>query len=62
MPSLEFKGKQFFYSHHLSVLFRELQAVAEKSLPATGLQGNHARLFSESKNQGKSRNAAPKNA
>ncbi len=33
MPSLEFKGKQFVYSHHLSVPFRELRVVPEKSLP-----------------------------
>ncbi len=36
MPTLEFKGKQFVYSHHLSVPFRELQVVAEKSLPIVG--------------------------
>lgn len=36
MPTLEFKGKQFIYSHHLSVPFRELQVVAEKSLPVVG--------------------------
>lgn len=38
MPTLEFKGKQFVYAHHLSVPFRELQVVPEKSLPATGQQ------------------------
>jgi adenine-specific DNA-methyltransferase len=36
MPTLEFKGKQFVYSHHLSVPFRELKVVPEKSLPAEG--------------------------
>ena len=36
MPTLEFKGKQFVYSHHLSVPFRELQVVPEKSLPVEG--------------------------
>jgi adenine-specific DNA-methyltransferase len=36
MPTLEFKGKQFVYSHHLSVRFRELKVDAEKSLPAEG--------------------------
>ncbi|MCX5869465.1 MAG: site-specific DNA-methyltransferase [Deltaproteobacteria bacterium] len=36
MPTLEFKGKQFVYSHHLSVPFRELQVEPEKSLPAKG--------------------------
>ena len=34
MPTLEFKGKQSVYSHHLSVPFRELNVVPEKSLPA----------------------------
>src|SRR5215813_7213580 len=33
MPSLEFKGKPFVYSHHLSVPFRELVIDAKKSLP-----------------------------
>ena len=36
MPTLEFKGKQFVYSHHLGVPFRELQVMPEKSLPAKG--------------------------
>lgn len=36
MPSLEFKGKQFVYSHHLSVPFRELIVDAKKSLPLKG--------------------------
>lgn len=36
MPTLEFKGKQFVYSHHLSVPFRELKVEAGKSLPAQG--------------------------
>lgn len=36
MPTLEFKGKQFIYSHHLGVPFRELQVVPDKSLPAEG--------------------------
>jgi adenine-specific DNA-methyltransferase len=33
VPTLEFKGKPFVYSHHLSVPFRELRTDAEKSLP-----------------------------
>lgn len=33
MPTLEFKGKQFVYSHHLSVPFRELKIDETKSLP-----------------------------
>jgi adenine-specific DNA-methyltransferase len=33
MPTLDFKGKQFVYSHHLSVPF---QVDAKKSLPAKG--------------------------
>lgn len=36
MPTLEFKGKQFVYSHHLSVPFRELKVEVDKSLPAQG--------------------------
>ncbi|MCP1676530.1 hypothetical protein J2T57_003691 [Natronocella acetinitrilica] len=36
MPTLEFKGKQFVYSHHLGVPFCELQVVPDKSLPAKG--------------------------
>ncbi|MDH5179826.1 MAG: site-specific DNA-methyltransferase [Gammaproteobacteria bacterium] len=36
MPTLEFKGKQFVYSHHLSVPFRELKIDAKKSLPEKG--------------------------
>ena len=30
MPSLDFKGKQFVYTHHLTVPFRELVVDAEK--------------------------------
>ncbi|MBT41109.1 MAG: site-specific DNA-methyltransferase [Idiomarina sp.] len=36
MPTLDFKGKQFVYSHHLSVPFRELKIEPEKSLPKEG--------------------------
>ncbi|MGP7975220.1 site-specific DNA-methyltransferase, partial [Proteus mirabilis] len=36
MPTLDFKGKQFVYSHHLSVPFRELKVVEDKSLPQQG--------------------------
>jgi hypothetical protein len=36
MPTLEFKGKPFVYSHHLSVPFRELVVDVKKSLPAKG--------------------------
>lgn len=36
MPTLDFKGKQFVYSHHLGVPFRELKVNADKSLPAKG--------------------------
>lgn len=36
MPILDFKGKQFVYSHHLSVPFRELKVDAQKSLPLKG--------------------------
>ena len=37
MPTLDFKGKQFVYSHHLSVPFRELKVEADKSLPLEGI-------------------------
>jgi adenine-specific DNA-methyltransferase len=33
MPTLEFKGKPFVYSHHLSVPFRELVIDRKKSFP-----------------------------
>ena len=36
MPTLDFKGKQFVYSHHLSVPFRELVVDADRSLPVPG--------------------------
>jgi adenine-specific DNA-methyltransferase len=36
MPTLEFKGKPFVYSHHLSVPFRELIVDLKKSLPRKG--------------------------
>ena len=36
MPVLDFKGKPFVYSHHLSVPFRELIVDAKKSLPGPG--------------------------
>lgn len=36
MPTLEFKGKPFVYSHHLSVPFRELTVDPAKSLPREG--------------------------
>lgn len=36
MPTLEFKGKQFVYSHHLGVPFRELKVISDKSLPTKG--------------------------
>lgn len=38
MPTLDFKGKQFVYSHHLSVPFRELKVEVDKSLPGKGKQ------------------------
>lgn len=44
MPTLDFKGKPFVYSHHLSVPFRELIVDEAKSLPEKGqkpgLDGN----------------------
>lgn len=38
MPSLDFKGKQFVYSHHLSVPFRELKIDKKKSCTPKGQQ------------------------
>jgi adenine-specific DNA-methyltransferase len=40
MPTLEFKGKPFVYSHHLSVPFRELIVEKGKSLPPKGEEPN----------------------
>ncbi len=40
MPTLEFKGKQYIYSHHHSVPFRELVVDGKKSLPAGGKTPN----------------------
>ena len=39
MPLLDFKGKSFIYTHHLSVPYRELLVVPEKSVPAPGRGG-----------------------
>ncbi len=36
MPTLEFKGKQFVYAHHLGVPFRPLVVDERKSLPRKG--------------------------
>ena len=36
MPTLDFKGKQFVYAHHLSVPFRTLEIDHKKSLPPKG--------------------------
>ncbi len=38
MPSLDFKGKSFIYTHHLGVPYRELIVDAGKSSPAPGRQ------------------------
>ena len=40
MPSLDFKGKQFVYAHHLSVPFRQLDIDKKKSLPSKGEKPN----------------------
>lgn len=40
MPTLEFKGKQYIYSHHLSVPFHELLIDSKRSLPASGKKPN----------------------
>lgn len=39
MPNLEFKGKQYVYSHHLSVPYREVIVDRKKSILPTGKQG-----------------------
>jgi adenine-specific DNA-methyltransferase len=36
MPTLDFKGKQFVYAHHLSVPFKQLDIDEKKSLPKDG--------------------------
>jgi adenine-specific DNA-methyltransferase len=40
MPSLDFKGKNYVYSHHLSVPFRDLKIDTKKSKPAKGEKPN----------------------
>jgi len=45
MPSLDFKGKSFVYTHHLSVPFRELVVAAHKSLSAAGAKPSLADNF-----------------
>lgn len=35
MPTLDFKGKELVYSHHLSVPFCELRVEVDKSCPAS---------------------------
>ena len=40
MPSLNFKGKNYVYSHHLSVPFRDLKIDGKKSKPAKGEKPN----------------------
>ena len=46
MSTLEFKGKQSVYSHHLSVPFRELIAVPEKSLTAPPMANRRSKTTS----------------
>ena len=38
MPTLDFKGKSFIYTHHLGVPYRELLVVPGKSCAAAGRQ------------------------
>ena len=40
MPTLEFKGKQQIYAHHLTVPYRPLIPDADRSLNANGANGN----------------------
>lgn len=39
MPTLDFKGKQFVYAHHLTVPFRQLNVDGKKSVPKDGKAG-----------------------
>ena len=39
MPSLEFKGKQHIYAHHLTVPYRPLRPVPAKSVARTDVTG-----------------------
>ncbi|MDT0618302.1 site-specific DNA-methyltransferase [Salinisphaera sp. P385] len=40
MPELVFKGKEYVYNHHLSVPYRPLEAVTDKSVGLGDLNGN----------------------
>ena len=40
MPTLDFKGKQQIYAHHLTVPYRPLLPDADRSLNANGADGN----------------------
>ena len=40
MPSLEFKGKQIVYAHHMTIPYRPLVPDADKSLNPTGVDDN----------------------
>ena len=33
MPTLDFKGKQYIYAHHLTVPYRTLEPDADRSRP-----------------------------
>ncbi len=39
MPTLDFRGKHFIYSHHLTVPFRTLEVVAAKSFKSLHFDG-----------------------
>ncbi len=39
MPTLDFRGKQFIYSYHLTVPFRTLEVDAAKSLKNVNFEG-----------------------
>ena len=40
MPTLDFKGKQHIYAHHLTVPYRTLEPDASRSLKPTGADDN----------------------
>ena len=48
MPTLDFKGKQFIYGHHLTVPVRTLNIDTDKSLTKTAKTIPHSTITSSS--------------
>ncbi len=46
MPSLEFKGKQHIYAHHLTVPYRPLKPDPSKSITRTVVQNGGGKRLS----------------